>query len=108
MGLARVADALTHLRDTTPQDVPANPSQVLTSDEWLLVSSPAPVANNASGPRLDFDDLQSATGLWSLTANCLCMVMPHLKSPYPTRRLSGRSEGSPIARRAGASARCGR
>ena len=27
---------------------------------------------------------------------------------YPTRRLSGRSEGSPIARRAGASARCGR
>jgi hypothetical protein len=27
MGLARVADALTHLRDTTPQDVPANPSQ---------------------------------------------------------------------------------
>jgi hypothetical protein len=27
MGLARVADALIHLRDTTPQDGPANPSQ---------------------------------------------------------------------------------
>ena len=27
--------------------------------------------------------LQSATGLWSLTANCLCMVMPHLKKPIP-------------------------
>src|ERR1700732_3196468 len=38
----------------------------------------------------------------------LCMVIPHLKKPIPNPPVERPVQGSPIARRAGASARCGR